>query len=103
KFSAQTQIYTLSLHDALPIFMELVMENTLRSAEGALQLLYENTFPLLRTFDEINMKVPDRLRLPVETAVNTKLVNYLKRDKFKRSEEHTSELQSRENLVCRLL
>ena len=66
--------------------MELVMENTLRSAEGALQLLYENTFPLLMTFNEINMKVPDRLRLPVETAVNTKLVNHLKREKFKLNE-----------------
>lgn len=66
--------------------MQLVMENTLKSAEGVLQLLYENTFPLLQTFNEINMKVPDRLRLPVETAVNTKLVNYLKSEKFKLDE-----------------
>ena len=66
--------------------MELVMENTMRSAEGALQLLFENTYPLLKTFNEINMKVPDRLRLPVETAVNTNLVNNLKREKFKVSE-----------------
>ena len=63
--------------------MELVMENTMRSAEGALQLLFENTYPLLKTFNEINMKVPDRLRLPVETGVNTNLVNSLKREKFK--------------------
>lgn len=66
--------------------MELVMENTMRSAEGALQLLFENTYPLLKTFNEINMKAPDRLRLPVETAINTALVNSLKREKFKVSE-----------------
>ena len=32
------------------------------------------------------MKAPDRLRLPVETAINTALVNSLKREKFKVSE-----------------
>lgn len=62
--------------------MELVMENTLKSAEGAVQQLYENTFPLLQTFKEISMKVPDRLRLPAELAVNTKLINILKEDTF---------------------
>lgn len=63
--------------------MELVMENTLKSTEGAMQLLYENTYPLIQTFNEINMKVPDRLRLPMETAVNTKLISSLQKKKFK--------------------
>lgn len=62
--------------------MELVMENTLKSAEGAMQQLYENTFPLLQTFKEINMKVPDRLKVPAELAVNTKLINILKEETF---------------------
>src|SRR5215475_9977410 len=59
--TATTEIYTLSLHDALPIW-------TVQLTDAAEQ-------------------VPDR-PLPPRTP---------------RSEEHTSELQSRENLVCRLL
>src|SRR5688572_33297078 len=61
--AATTEIYTLSLHDALPIYV--------------LRLLHREPFrpqePLLR---------PRGAR---------------------RSEEHTSELQSQSNLVCRLL
>src|SRR6266508_6824854 len=59
--TATTEIYTLSLHDALPIF-----------APPA---------PVTMT-PEVSTHV---LRVP------------------RRSEEHTSELQSRGNLVCRLL
>ena len=62
--------------------VELVMENTLKSAEGAMQLLYENSYPLLQTFKEINMKVPERLKLPVDTVVNTKLIDLLKAKEF---------------------
>src|SRR6266700_7666753 len=58
--TATTEIYTLSLHDALPIY---------RALEGAW----------------------DRPRRVADRPV------------LDRSEEHTSELQSRENLVCRLL
>src|SRR6266511_6087582 len=58
--TATTEIYTLSLHDALPIF----------------------TSP----------KFP----------ISTPLSRYAPGRRC-RSEEHTSELQSRENLVCRLL
>src|SRR6266511_6439843 len=60
-----TEIYTLSLHDALPISSEL-----------------------LRAYSDA---VPSVL-----TALRACSVR-------RRSEEHTSELQSRENLVCRLL
>src|SRR5688572_31080776 len=59
-----TQIYTLSLHDALPIYV------------GG-RLGYRSSTP--------NASVTTR---PRTTA---------------RSEEHTSELQSQSNLVCRLL
>src|SRR5215475_16231392 len=60
--TAPTEIYTLSLHDALPI--------AVRPAAS---------FPGL---DERHIRITAR---------------------DPRSEEHTSELQSRENLVCRLL
>src|SRR3712207_7216962 len=76
--TATTEIYTLSLHDALPIFgapgrrrhrQPALAEHLLaRPAEDAL-----------------------RGRVPQPDA------------RVERSEEHTSELQSRQYLVCRLL
>ncbi|GAB2769170.1 DUF3536 domain-containing protein [Salinimicrobium soli] len=62
--------------------MELVMENNLTGAEGAMQQLYENTYPLLKTFQEINMVVPNKLKLPVQMAVNNRLVKELKKPDF---------------------
>src|SRR6266511_6209680 len=59
--TATTEIYTLSLHDALPI----------------------STSP------------PTLTTMMISTTIMPRFLS--------RSEEHTSELQSRENLVCRLL
>src|SRR5438445_9252160 len=68
--TAPTEIYTLSLHDALPISLE-------RGAQRvALELSDRGAFVDL-----------DREIVPYR----------------RRSEEHTSELQSRQYLVCRLL
>src|SRR2546430_9526039 len=66
--TATTEIYTLSLHDALPISL-LLVERLPRTSTGKL--------PQVR-----RRQRPQRLL---------------------RSEEHTSELQSQSNLVCRLL
>src|SRR3712207_8491537 len=81
--TATTEIYTLSLHDALPISGASCSPS--RSFSGSNPYLGADHFngggsPRLLAF-------PDR---PVH-----------KREK--RSEEHTSELQSRQYLVCRLL
>src|SRR2546430_12561102 len=74
--TATTEIYTLSLHDALPISKEDSMaDHHDHSPEG--------TYP---------SKIP---QCGAETAIQ-KTWN-------QRSEEHTSELQSQSNLVCRLL
>src|SRR3712207_8235866 len=74
--TATTEIYTLSLHDALPI----------------------STAQFLDLCDRIRALAPDAgirsnviVGFPGET------------DDDVRSEEHTSELQSRQYLVCRLL
>src|SRR5260221_2167064 len=64
--TATTEIYTLSLHDALPICARASQTSTISST-------------------------------PTE-ALSTQ-----RRTKSKRSEEHTSELQSHSDLVCRLL
>src|SRR2546427_6367156 len=66
--TATTEIYTLSLHDALPI--------SDRGVEAA-----EPERPLVRG---------------VGRPAHQQVVDF-------RSEEHTSELQSQSNLVCRLL
>src|SRR2546427_8628275 len=69
--TATTEIYTLSLHDALPI--------SFLPAEGILGIG----------------------RLPGAAQHDDDLLGTLQRRA--RSEEHTSELQSQSNLVCRLL
>src|SRR5258707_11652147 len=77
--TATTEIYTLSLHDALPIsFVGLVL------AHAANNMI--NDF-----FDTAG---------GVDTAEYTRA---LYAPHPLRSEEHTSELQSRQYLVCRLL
>src|SRR5437016_9817160 len=80
--TAPTEIYTLSLHDALPISLEHVVEISI-AAE------VELAGPV-----EPHAAVHEELR---EHAVDDR------RPHLGRSEEHTSELQSLTNLVCRLL
>src|SRR3712207_9423808 len=77
--TATTEIYTLSLHDALPISQEGRRESEDRG--GAVQ----------RT------RGPSKIARRAEASMGgaSTLTD--------RSEEHTSELQSRQYLVCRLL
>src|SRR5690606_40620730 len=82
--SAAAEPYTLSLHDALPIF-----RNVVGSADVEGGILRESVGD---TTVEI---VAGEVLL--SGAIGNVVVAQL------RSEEHTSELQSRENLVCRLL
>src|SRR3712207_8536242 len=81
--TATTEIYTLSLHDALPICVARARRRRARS-----------------------------LRLRARTAASASGAGgkaarrgrpQRRRRASKRSEEHTSELQSRQYLVCRLL
>src|SRR5205814_8232789 len=84
-----SQIYTLSLHDALPISAE--MAATLVSPAGTFVLPNELS-PHATT-----VLSPSSARLwPLPAAIASTLVK-------PRSEEHTSELQSLRHLVCRLL
>src|SRR5262245_64590227 len=76
--TATTEIYTLSLHDALPIFQEGLLH--------------------LRELPPVAPQEPARLlhhvAAPQQLAIPPLPL---------RSEEHTSELQSLRHLVCRLL
>src|SRR2546429_1010326 len=83
--TATTEIYTLSLHDALPI---------LETPEDQLAITARSLTPSV---------VPDsNLALTHVSGGNWNLV-VTSATAEPRSEEHTSELQSRLHLVCRLL
>src|SRR3712207_8894307 len=86
--TATTEIYTLSLHDALPIYLGQPPAQRLEQVQSLLQL------------------APPRVVGPVVGGVRAR-VDRQARDvaelRGRRSEEHTSELQSRQYLVCRLL
>src|SRR5690606_42093517 len=81
---ASTEIYTLSLHDALPISLERQ-----RELEAARQ-------------DRVRRRAAGRTPHQ-QFAARESLDEHRCGGQRPRSEEHTSELQSRENLVCRLL
>src|SRR5688572_32872414 len=85
--TATTEIYTLSLHDALPIFARFRNDT-------------------LRIFEKHGMENVGYW-LPADAPASSNTLIYIlahdSRDAATRSEEHTSELQSQSNLVCRLL
>src|SRR3712207_9381062 len=94
--TATTEIYTLSLHDALPILDGL-------GVPVGLLVLGEQL-----VLDGAGADVPGRLRVVHERrvaapAVRVAVLVALLAPQQARSEEHTSELQSRQYLVCRLL
>src|SRR5207302_9221958 len=89
-------ISTLSLHDALPISFTLVVLDPGHGGQdsGAMcGAIYEKDL----TFD-IAQRVDRLLQAQGLATLMTRVG-----ESQIRSEEHTSELQSRENLVCRLL
>src|SRR5688572_31562080 len=73
--TATTEIYTLSLHDALPIYLPVTL------------IVFFPGGQFLSSAIAVILPFSTAIE-PAETA---------------RSEEHTSELQSQSNLVCRLL
>src|SRR5438034_5901407 len=80
--AATTEIYTLSLHDALPIY-RLVERHVTGGGEAA--------------------DTRERLRFSVQQLERHALEVVGQIARRGRSEEHTSELQSHSDLVCRLL
>src|SRR5688572_31247759 len=82
--TSTTEIYTLSLHDALPISFD----NDVR-AQNRMNLPH-------RRIDDAHTLDQHVFAAIGLNEVGAQLLGY-------RSEEHTSELQSQSNLVCRLL
>src|SRR5205814_6245224 len=90
---ATTEIYTLSLHDALPI-CSLIGTSTNLVVQGF--LIKNHLRPM--SFFEIG-----RVGFPCALIGAFYLLTLGRRSARRRSEEHTSELQSLRHLVCRLL
>src|SRR2546422_8061599 len=86
--TATTEIYTLSLHDALPI------SDGKRSVGGHPRRTRSAASTMARSFASAT--------LAELTGVSAKVAKP-QSGVSSRSEEHTSELQSRLHLVCRLL
>src|SRR5207237_10032898 len=90
---AISKIYTLSLHDALPIYGTLYNTQLVFDANGELVLKRRKITP---TYHE-------RMIWGQGDGSGLKVVPTAVGRLGARSEEHTSELQSHLNLVCRLL
>src|SRR2546425_8642666 len=92
--TATTEIYTLSLHDALPIYRV-----GRHAAVGKAQCRRE----LLRTVGTHRDARGELLARERAIALNTDSDRTFEDSERNRSEEHTSELQSLAYIVCRLL
>src|SRR5690606_39812356 len=107
---ATTETYTLSLHDALPIFdheptaeeiARLVDKpvNDVKRMLGLNERVASMDTPIGAGSDKslLDTVADEGASDPADLLQDNNMCSCL------RSEEHTSELQSRENLVCRLL
>src|SRR2546426_3859342 len=91
--TATTEIYTLSLHDALPIYRHQAGREPARQRSAARSDLRAGARAR-------RAGAASRVAAPAARLAGT---GGIRRRCCHRSEEHTSELQSPCNLVCRLL
>src|SRR5690606_40912425 len=96
--TSPTPFYALSLHDALPIYAGMGMVGAVEDStkDDIWKLFNLNLVGAVQLMSAV---------LPAMRAQkNGQIINISSiGSEMGRSEEHTSELQSRENLVCRLL
>src|SRR5207248_10584487 len=94
--TSPSHIYTLSLHDALPI-----------SIKHPIIFLTPGIFLLLALFFATSNQITNTIHASIHDIFHrTSIENMMQRIPLlllTRSEEHTSELQSPYDLVCRLL
>src|SRR5690606_41354737 len=95
-------VYILSLHDALPILKLELLKAIHNFLLLDFHLMLVVNHRKTRTFESNSQ--PCSNQTDFEPVVNhRKTRTFESNSQLIRSEEHTSELQSRENLVCRLL
>src|SRR5207244_10384466 len=86
-----TEIYTLSLHDALPIYAA----DWSRAGD---EHIFTDQIERERRVDGVAHRIEARKHIECDRGICVPAVVL-----WDRSEEHTSELQSPDHLVCRLL
>src|SRR5688572_32126348 len=87
--TATTEIYTLSLHDALPILSPVERQEAKEMTVAQANTESAGAGQSASNSSESESQKLEEMRPDLQEIV--------------RSEEHTSELQSQSNLVCRLL
>src|SRR5690606_39990579 len=96
-------IHPLSLHDALPSFQRPVLARAEKAEPG----FRRKQRAMGAALQRVAPQVEEPVRLPVQRGARMRafvdIAEHGALPAHHRSEEHTSELQSRENLVCRLL
>src|SRR5206468_10609086 len=100
---ASPVIYTLSLHDALPICLKGLLDAVALSTEETNRHVWIDKHESARAERSVHLgliceskritRSPVFYCYPIDNVVIERLI-------FDRSEEHTSELQSRSDLVC---
>src|SRR3712207_8285845 len=91
-YTATTEIYTLSLHDALPISEDHLDGRVVRALRSRDLVAEKSGWVSLTDTGRAEFEKVRRRRVASPHVAEGS-----------RSEEHTSELQSRQYLVCRLL
>src|SRR5207302_2999548 len=101
--SALSLIYTLSLHDALPISSRDFHPGSRNVGEavGVVGCLIDCVGEILADLVPIHVDRGDKVDVTDVIAAEVDVHDSGHAVAGLRSEEHTSELQSRENLVCR--
>src|SRR5207249_8632426 len=100
---ASASIYTLSLHDALPIFTVINGTGSFQRTTISVTAPRSWTTELMDLSTLLAPAGTYTVRIDLRVAIDTHLATDLRLevDNVTRSEEHTSELQSRFDLVCR--
>src|SRR5436309_13512294 len=99
-------IFKRHLYISSALFVVIILITTFILIQLSLDSLRDRINAEMSTISEVNaQKIGDRIQSAnLRSAVLEKGADLQWNDEIKaRSEEHTSELQSRENLVCRLL
>src|SRR5207249_11695774 len=98
-----TIFFTLSLHDALPIYLDKVYARESVRVEDKLRRFVErnpNTWVVAADVPLAAEQLGPVVKQKLALLDSPPLADAVRKDYAERSEEHTSELQSRFDLVC---